>query len=78
LQIALAPFRACPLQVYGCDRKFWWVPDLNAAMMLAVAGVPEIVLSTCWTFITVAKPAVEMESTSEPGAAHFFIAAWNS
>ena len=25
-----------------------------------------------------AKPAVEIESTSVPGAAHFFIAAWNS
>src|ERR1700735_1599467 len=62
---------ACPLHVYGGDRKFWWVPDLNAARMLAVVGVPEIVLSTCWTFITVAKPAVEIESISVPGAAPF-------
>ena len=54
------------------------MPDLNAARMLDVVGVPEIVLSTCWTLITVAKPAVEIESTSVPGAAHFFIAAWNS
>src|SRR5689334_12364351 len=58
--------------------KFWWVPDLNADRMLDVVGVPEIVLSTCCTFITVAKPAVEIESTRVPGAAHFFIAAWNS
>ena len=43
-----------------------------------MVGVPEIVLSICWTLITVAKPAVEIESISVPGAAHFFIAAWNS
>ena len=43
-----------------------------------MVGVPEIVLSTCWTFITVAKPAVEIESISVPGAADFFIAARNS
>src|SRR5580693_7580517 len=68
----------CPLHVYACDRKFWWVPLRNAARMVAVVGVPEILLSTCWTFITVAKPAVEIESVSVPGAAHFFIAAMNS
>ena len=36
-------------------------------------GVPEILLSAAWTFITVAKPAAEIESISVPGAAHFFI-----
>src|SRR5579862_2369139 len=76
--MAVAPFSAWPLHVYGWDRKLEWVPLRNAARMLAVVGVPEIVLSTCWTFITVAKPAVEIESISVPGAAHFFMAASNS
>ena len=54
------------------------MPVLNAARMAAVVGVPLIELSTCCTFITVAKPAVEIESTSVPGAAYCFIAARNS
>ena len=53
-------------------------PALNAARMLEVVGVPEIVLSCCWTLITVAKPASEIESISVPAAAYFCIAAWNS
>src|SRR5580692_11143697 len=76
--MAAAPLSAWPLQVYGCDRKLLWVPVLNAARMVLVVGVPLMVDSTCWTFITVAKPAVEIESISVPGAAHFFIAASNS
>ena len=54
------------------------LPVLNAARIELVVGVPEILLSAAWTFITVAKPAAEIESISVPGAPHFFIAAWNS
>ena len=54
------------------------LPVLNAARIDAVVGVPETLLSAAWTFITVAKPAAEIESINVPGAPHFFNAAWNS
>ena len=54
------------------------LPVLNAARIDFVVGVPGTLLSAAWTFITVAKPAVEIESMNVPGAAHFLSAAWNS
>src|SRR5579884_4020619 len=52
-------------------------PDLKAARIDDVVGVPLIFESAAWAFMTVANPASAMPSRAVFGAAHFLIAVTN-